>query len=185
MLEIPPTTPEHLTGRPNWRHVGAFLGLTFGFTWLLDLLIYWHGGLGTPGSLSVVQLQMLFPAFSAIVLGMFFFPESPLYFPRTNNALEQYFGSARYHERRITGRKQASPSLVVRGAVRVVASVASRLHPFSGTELCPADLTQWRALRSELHHRHEARRLQHRFRKAPESYLATLEEKLSKERLPT
>ncbi|GCE19958.1 hypothetical protein KDK_37580 [Dictyobacter kobayashii] len=192
MLEIPPTTPEHLTGRPNWRHIGAFLGLTFGFTWLLDLLIYWHGGLGTPGSLSVVQLQMLFPAFSAIVLGMFFFPESPLYYrrpagrgrwfyssfllltvisalgilgaylgpaqgtvrlvaaivpqvlafvgllllivlrlvagywpglfhcydhadlPRTNNALEQYFGLARYHERRITGRKQA-PSLVVRG----------------------------------------------------------------------
>lgn len=104
--------------------------------------------------------------------------------PRTNNALEQYFGSARYHERRITGRKQASPSLVVRGAVRVVASVASRLHPFSGTELCPADLTQWRALRSELHHRHEARYLQHRFRKAPESYLAALEEKLSKQRLP-
>src|SRR5712692_3047569 len=42
--------------------------------------------------------------------------------PRTNNELEQYFGSARYHERRATGRKQASPGLVVRGAVRVVAS---------------------------------------------------------------
>jgi membrane protease YdiL (CAAX protease family) len=41
-----------------------------------------HGGLGTPGSTSVVQLQMLFPAFSAIVLGMFFFPESPLYYRR-------------------------------------------------------------------------------------------------------
>jgi hypothetical protein len=104
--------------------------------------------------------------------------------PRTNNELEQYFGSARYHERRATGRKQASPSLVVRGAVRVVASVASRLRPFSGPELCPTDLTQWRALQSELNHRHEARRLQHRFRKSPESYLAALEEKLSKERLP-
>ncbi|GCE17319.1 hypothetical protein KDK_11190 [Dictyobacter kobayashii] len=52
--------------------------------------------------------------------------------PRTNNELEQYFGSARYHERRATGRKQASPGVVVRGAVRVVASVASRLHTFSG-----------------------------------------------------
>jgi hypothetical protein len=29
--------------------------------------------------------------------------------PRTNNALEQLFGSDRYHERRITGRKTASP----------------------------------------------------------------------------
>jgi hypothetical protein len=105
--------------------------------------------------------------------------------PRTNNDLEQYFGSARYHERRATGRKCAAPGLVVRGAVRVVASVASRLHPFSGAELCPADLTRWRALRNELDHRHEARRMQHRFRKSPESYLAVLEEKLIKERLPT
>ncbi len=82
MLEIPPNPSEYLTVRPNWRHVGAFLGLTFGLTWLLDLLIYWHGGLGTPGALGMVQLQMLFPAFSAIVLGIFFFPESPLYYRR-------------------------------------------------------------------------------------------------------
>jgi hypothetical protein len=103
--------------------------------------------------------------------------------PRTNNALEQYFGSARYHERRASGRKQASPGVVVRGSVRVVASVASRLHPFSGPELCPIDLTQWRTLRSELNYRHEVRRMQYRFRKSPEHYLAALEEKLSKQRL--
>ena len=103
--------------------------------------------------------------------------------PRTNNELEQYFGSARYHERRATGRKQASPGLVVRGAVRVVASVASRLHSFSGAELYPTDLTRWRAMRSELNHRQEARRQQHRFRKSPERYLAALEEKLIKESL--
>src|SRR5579883_2858976 len=82
MLEIPPNPSEYLTMQHNWRHVGAFLGLTFSLTWLLDLLIYWHGGLGTPGALGMVQLQMLFPAFSAIVLGIFFFPESPLYYRR-------------------------------------------------------------------------------------------------------
>jgi hypothetical protein len=37
---------------------------------------------------------------------------------------------------------------------------------------------------SELDHRHEAPRMQYRFRKSPENYLAALEEKLSKERLP-
>jgi hypothetical protein len=105
--------------------------------------------------------------------------------PRTNNDLEQYFGSARYHERRASGRKCASPGLVVRGAVRIVASVASRLHPFSDAELRLTDLTQWHALRSKLEHRHEARRKQHRFRKSPESYLAALEDKLIKERLPS
>jgi membrane protease YdiL (CAAX protease family) len=64
---------------PNWRHVAAFLGLTFGLTWLLDLAIYLRGGLATPGMVSVLQLQMLLPAFSAIVLGLLFFPESPIY----------------------------------------------------------------------------------------------------------
>ena len=38
--------------------------------------------------------------------------------PRTNNDLEQAFGKHRYHERRATGRKGASPALVLRG-VRV------------------------------------------------------------------
>ncbi len=104
--------------------------------------------------------------------------------PRTNNDQEQYFGSARYLERRTTGCKQASPGMVIRGAVRVVASIASRLHPFSGPDLCPTDVTCWRTLRSELNHHHEARRMQYRFRKSPEHYLAALEEKLSKESLP-
>jgi len=71
--------PEQPKALPNWYHVGAFLGLTFGLTWLLDLTISLHGGLGKPGIISVIQLQMLLPAFSAIVLGVFFFPESPLY----------------------------------------------------------------------------------------------------------
>jgi uncharacterized protein len=64
---------------PHWRHVGTFLGLTFGLTWLLDLVIYLRGGLHSPGIVATLQLQMLLPAFSAIVLGIFFFPESPIY----------------------------------------------------------------------------------------------------------
>lgn len=64
---------------PNWRHMGVFLGLTFGLTWLLNLAIYLRGGLNSPGIVAVLQLQMLLPAFSAIVLGLFFFPESPIY----------------------------------------------------------------------------------------------------------
>jgi membrane protease YdiL (CAAX protease family) len=59
--------------------VGAFLGLTFGLTWLLDLVVYLRGGLSNPAALTVLQLQMLLPAFSAIVLGLFFFRESPIY----------------------------------------------------------------------------------------------------------
>jgi membrane protease YdiL (CAAX protease family) len=65
--------------RPHWRHVAAFLGLTFGLTWLLDLAIYLRGGLATAGVTTILQLQMLLPAFSAIVLGLFFFRESPIY----------------------------------------------------------------------------------------------------------
>jgi membrane protease YdiL (CAAX protease family) len=64
---------------PNWRHVGVFLGLTFGLTWLLDLVIYLRGGLTSMSSLTVLQFQMLLPAFSAIFLGLFFFRESPIH----------------------------------------------------------------------------------------------------------
>ena len=62
--------------------------------------------------------------------------------------------------------------------------VASCLHPFVGPELFLPDLAQWRALRNELNHRHEARQMLHRFRTSPERYHSTLEEKLIKERLP-
>jgi hypothetical protein len=41
-----------------------------------------------------------------------------------------------------------------------------------------SDLTRWRDLWNELKHRHEARRMQYRFRQSLEGYLAALEEKL-------
>ena len=94
--------------------------------------------------------------------------------PPTDNALEQYFGRARHAERRATGRTSASPALVVRGAVRVVAAVATQQHPFTAADLCPADVVRWRALRQQVTARHDARRLQARFRRDPASYLATL-----------
>jgi hypothetical protein len=60
--------------------------------------------------------------------------------PRTNNDLEHVFGSTRYHERRATGRKQASPGLVVRGSVRLVATVATQQYHFNGPDLAPSQL---------------------------------------------
>ena len=104
--------------------------------------------------------------------------------PRTNNALEQYFGSARYHERRASGRKDASPGLVVRGAVRVVAAIATRDQPFGEVALRPADLAAWRTLRRQLAVRQAARCAQRRFRRDPAGYLTALEAALSKASLP-
>lgn len=80
--------------------------------------------------------------------------------PRTNNDLEQYFGTARHVERRVTGRKRASPTLVVRGSVRVVAAGASRLVSFSAADLQLTDVAAWQALRQTLNYRHEGRRHQ-------------------------
>jgi hypothetical protein len=96
--------------------------------------------------------------------------------PRTNNDLEQFFGTARHVERRVTGRKRASPTLVVRGSVRVVAAGASRLVSFSATDLRLMDVVAWQALRQTLNYRHEGRRRQLRFRRDPQAYLASLEE---------
>jgi len=104
--------------------------------------------------------------------------------PRTNNDLEQYFGAARHLERRATGRKGASPALVVRGAVRVVALMATRQQPLSAEELRPHDMAAWQALRQRIDACHSARRAQARFRRDPAAYLAALEAQLLKPVLP-
>jgi len=105
--------------------------------------------------------------------------------PPTNNALEQCFGSVRYHERRTTGRKGAVPGLVVRGAVRVMAAVATRERPFAAEDLQLRDMVAWRDLRDQLAYRQDARCAQLRFRKDPDAYLQALEDRLSQPRLPT
>jgi hypothetical protein len=105
--------------------------------------------------------------------------------PRTNNDLEQYFGAARHLERRATGRKSASPALVVRGAVRVVALLATRQHPLSADELRPRDIAAWKALRERIDARHATRRAQARFRRDPHAYLTALEDTLLKPVLPS
>ncbi len=99
--------------------------------------------------------------------------------PRTNNALEQCFGSVRHHERRATGRKGASPGLVVRGAVRLVAAVATGAQVFTGPDLQPTEPTAWATLRQQLQTRQDARRAQRRFRHDPATYLAALETALT------
>ena len=105
--------------------------------------------------------------------------------PRTNNDLEQFFGAARYHERRIAGRKVASPSTVIRGQVRLVAAFGTRRHPPTGLDLQPRCLTAWHRLRAGLEVRHNARRQQLRFRRFPAQYLAALEARLLKPSLPS
>ena len=59
--------------------------------------------------------------------------------PRTNNDLEQFFGSYRYHERRCSGRKVACPRPVVRGSVRLVSAVATRMRTIEAPDLVPSD----------------------------------------------
>jgi hypothetical protein len=98
--------------------------------------------------------------------------------PRTNNALEQSFGAYRRHERRTTGRKAASASTVLRGAVRITAATATRLRPVQGADLAPADLKTWRKLRSDLEERRHVRTLGRRFRRNPGAYLRGLERAL-------
>ena len=105
--------------------------------------------------------------------------------PRTNNDLEHLFGSTRHHERRCTGRKVASPGLVLRGSVRVLAGLGTRGRAFAGDELAPADPAAWRAVRAGLESRRQARVLRCRFRRDPATYLRQLEQKLLKPTLPS
>jgi hypothetical protein len=105
--------------------------------------------------------------------------------PRTDNDLEQLFGSHRYHERRSSGREVASPGLVVRGSVRWPAAVATRLRgEVRGEDLIPSDLEAWRTIRAGLERRQAVRAQGRRFRRDPAAYLQELEEALIKETLP-
>lgn len=104
--------------------------------------------------------------------------------PRTNNDLEQFFGSYRYHERRCSGRKVACPGTVVRGRVRLVSAAASRLRWVGAEDLIPSDVAAWRALRAELEKRQATRTLGRRFRRDPDVYLQTLEQATLKNVLP-
>lgn len=104
--------------------------------------------------------------------------------PRTNNDLEQAFGRHRYHERRATGRRGASASLVLRGSVRLVASLATRSQTRTAEELATADRDAWQAVRQELEDRRERRVERRRFRRDPKAYLEALENKLIQSRMP-
>jgi hypothetical protein len=97
--------------------------------------------------------------------------------PRTNNDLEHEFGSQRYHERRATGG-------VGGGAARLVAAIATRQRPPSGSDLGCVDREQWKDLRQRLDRRRQARTLRSRFRRDPAAYLAALEEKARQLTLP-
>ena len=106
--------------------------------------------------------------------------------PRTDNDLEQLFGSHRYHERRASGRKMAWPGLVARGSVRLPAAVATRLRgEVRGEDLVPTDLDPWRDLRAGLERRQAVRAQGRRFRRDPAAYLKELEDALIKRTLPT
>ena len=105
--------------------------------------------------------------------------------PRTNNDLEQFFGSHRYHERRCSGRKGASPGLVVRGQARLLAAAATRHREISVAELAQVDRSRCEELRRQLEARRQRRVQRRRFRRNPQAYLQVLEEELLKPTLPS
>jgi hypothetical protein len=104
--------------------------------------------------------------------------------PRTDNDLEHLFGGVRHQLRRVTGQKQAPSSLVVCGATRLPAAVASQTRRFTAADLASVDHEQWRAQRAQLKQRRLPRLLGRRFRHNPEAYLQNLEERVVKLSLP-
>jgi hypothetical protein len=104
--------------------------------------------------------------------------------PRTNNDLEQLFGSHRYHERRASGRKGGSPGMVLRGSVRLVAGLATRTREVTAADLQAADPGEWKRIRAELEERRQRRVDRRRFRRNMEEYLKALENKLIQSGLP-
>ncbi len=99
--------------------------------------------------------------------------------PRTNNELERCFGSVRYHERRVTGRRTIAGGAIVRGAVHLTTILAIREGWV--LEMRLPDRAAWQELRRRLDYRRETRRAQRRFRHGPAGYLRRLEQQLTTE----
>jgi len=88
---------------PNWRNVTMFLFLTFGLTWVLNLFVWLRKDeLGQNATL-LFQLQMLLPAFCAILLSLFVFKDSPLY---RNNYVTTILPEADWSKDRTIGRRK-------------------------------------------------------------------------------
>ncbi len=105
--------------------------------------------------------------------------------PRTNNDLEHFFGSHRYHERRANGRKAAAPGLVLRGEVRLLAAAATRQRRYTAADLAGADPQRHTELHKRLESRRRRRVQRRRFRRDPQAYLQQLEDELLMSALPT
>jgi hypothetical protein len=105
--------------------------------------------------------------------------------PRTNNDLEQLFGSQRYDERRATRRKAASPAAVLRGEVRLIAATVTRQRPPTARDLSRVSQKRRGELRRRLEQRRHARTRRTRLRRDPEAYLAQLEQTACQPTLPT
>jgi hypothetical protein len=151
---------------------------------LVQLLVRMRQAAGTTSEPSVgTGLRHFLKVSQSYWPGLFRCYESPD-LPRTNNDLEHAFGSHRYHERRASGRRRASPGLVVMGSARVISGLATRLRPEEGLVLRPGYVAGWRELRAELEQRRESRRKQRRFRRAPTVYLKELEQRCLQLLLP-
>lgn len=104
--------------------------------------------------------------------------------PRTNNNLEQMFGSFRHHQRRSTGLKKAPSSTVISGSSKIVAAIATKLKTFSALDLAAIDKHKWQQKRQEIEKLRKSRLQQRHFRKDPDNYLTKLETELLQAILP-
>src|SRR5262249_1596243 len=141
---------------------------------LVQLLVRMRRAAATTGEPSVkAGLKQFLKVTKSYWVGLFRCSDDPD-LPQTNNDLEHAFGSHRYPERRASGRRRASPGLVVMGSARVISGLATWIRPEEGLVLRPGYVEPWRKLRAELEARGESRRKQRRCRHDPDAYLKAL-----------
>ncbi len=112
----------------NWGQVAAFLGLTFFLTWLLDWFLWSVIKFGAQSTTFVLQAQMLIPAASAILLGVFLFPNSPIHRSHLPGRVAVFLGSYLLF------------TLIYAGFVGVVAVSPGQLQQVGGVGLALAVL---------------------------------------------
>lgn len=104
--------------------------------------------------------------------------------PRTNNDLEHAFGQWRHHQRRCTGRKVAPATSVIRGRVQLVSALATRQRTYSAAQLAEVPYDRLKQMQQLLETQQQQRLQRRRFRRAPLTFLAELEQKFIQLTLP-
>lgn len=105
--------------------------------------------------------------------------------PKTNNDIEQLFNAVKSFVRKISGHKKCSSRFVLRGEVIFVVIAATRKDSDIEIDTKHISLAELETLRMDLHQKHGLHIQRYHFRRNPDEFLKSIENKVIEGNLPS